>query len=185
MVTKPIHKFIMTSHVISEVDCNPYWDWIHFWSLAWLIPERTRKLKPSAGMNRKPKVIQVRKCDLLVQVVSAKNIPVKVNKDGSVAAVRINNKGKKTTGKRGKSRRRFDEEEDDDSAEEDSEEEDGWGQDHTAESETFVEVRFQETSARTTSVTGKAPLWKQTLKLPFKAPPGPFRLGPLTGPGPF
>ncbi len=175
LLAKPMQKFIMTSHIISEVDNNPSWDWIHFWSLAWLIPERTRRLKPS-GKSRTPKVIQVRKCDLLVQVVSAKNIPVKVDKDGSIASASVGRQNRNTQMKRAKSRRRLDNDVDsaDGSVEDESDEDDVWGQDHSAEAETFVEVRFQESTARTTSVPGKAPLWKQTLKLPFKAPQGDY-----------
>ena len=31
---------------IPQVDHTPLWDWYHFWSLQWLIPERKRALKP-------------------------------------------------------------------------------------------------------------------------------------------
>jgi hypothetical protein len=38
----------------------------------------------------------------------------------------------------------------------------------------FVEVTFQENKARTTSVEGPAPFWKQSVSLPFNPPHGEF-----------
>ena len=119
----------------------------------------------------------MRESDLLVQVISAKNRPVNVNKDGEIAAGSVSRQNRNQM-KRGKSRSRSLDDDDDsaDDGDDDSadEEDDTWGIDQSAESETFVEVKFQESTARTTSVTGKAPLWKQTLKLPFKAPQGDY-----------
>ena len=166
---KKSKRFFMTSHVISEVDVNPYWDWIHFWSLAWLIPERLRRLKPSSE-HRLPQIIQVRKCDMLIQIVAAKNIPGKI-KNGVDAPKSV------SPSKRTRSRRRrggIDKDSDEEDGFDVEDDEDEMTTSRDASVRTFVEVRFQESSARTSTVIGSAPIWKQTLKLPFKAPQDRF-----------
>jgi hypothetical protein len=129
--------------------------------------------------------MEVSRCDLLVQVVGAKNIPLRVEIDEeqfTATGGMSPNKKNRRRGGRGRDR---------DPSAERSGEEDLVGEldDRNAmqplitgdlldatkvrermRARTFVEVRFQENAMATTCMEGGAPLWKQSLSLPFRAP---------------
>jgi coiled-coil and C2 domain-containing protein 2A len=147
------------------VHLAPVFNFHEFISLGWLIPDRRRVLKPLSS-QRTPQVIQVRKCDLLVQVVSAKNIPMKITSDTGPGQRVTSAKSTSPTRARAGTVGFGEEGEKDDP---------GFGPTVVNNSvNTFVEVRFQESSSRTSAMPGNAPIWKQTLKLPFRAPQDDF-----------
>lgn len=105
----------------------------------------------------------------MVQVVSARNIPLRVKSGND------NIKTKKTGGfgnnNRSRSRRGGDDDQENENLLDDQD--DDIIQDRKRVN-TFVEVTFQEKKVRTTSVEGPAPVWKQSLSLPFNPPHGEF-----------
>lgn len=146
--------------------------------------ERKRSLHPKVKV-RTPLSVQVDKCELLVQVVGAKNIPLRTEHDGMAslgagagaagAAGAGAGVGGTSTRRRGRSSS-------------------GAGAGSALEDEpivsehmlderkmkekrrarTFVEVKFQENSVATAAMDGGTPMWRQSLSLPFRAPQDDF-----------
>ncbi|CAM9309130.1 unnamed protein product [Chrysoparadoxa australica] len=113
-----------------------------------LLPPKKRALRPRPKA-RTATAIQVDSCRLLIQIIGARNIPVRAAEDlgGFVAAT----------------------------APADDEEEGMIGEGRQVHS--YVEVRFQNCVKRTHTCSGVAPLWKETLTLPFHPPSDDF--GPV------
>jgi coiled-coil and C2 domain-containing protein 2A len=123
-----------------------------------------RALKPSP-VERVPEALPKR-CELLVQVVSARNIPLRIggHEDEKTSASRNRRSGGFGGG--------------DDYGNESStllaQERDSQFLKEKKRVSTFVEVEFQGKKVRTTSVDGPAPAWKQSMSLPFMPPHGEF-----------
>jgi hypothetical protein len=153
--------------------------------LADLIPAMKRSLKPDA-QPRTAMTMHVDRCNLLVQVVGARNIPLRAMVDSDEGAGKGSSprkstkKGRKSTSR--SSRSGF-------SAGAGSDSEGGLsgesGDEKVAVDEalldeeklnlrkraqTCVEVKFQENRESTVRMPGSAPLWKQSIGLPFRAP---------------
>lgn len=137
--------------------------------LADLIPAMKRSLKPDA-QPRTAMTMHVDKCNLLVQVVGARNIPlrnmVNTSEDagkGSSPRKGGNKKGRSSEG--GMSGESGDEAVAIDEALLDEEK-----LSMRKRAQTCVEVKFQENREATVRMPGSAPLWKQSIGLPFRAP---------------
>ncbi|CAM9934128.1 unnamed protein product, partial [Discosporangium mesarthrocarpum] len=119
-----------------------------------LLPKRHRTLHPEPK-DRAAVTVQLEKCRLLVQLVSARNVPIRsLEEMGGIAvapaASRQNNLAA------------------DDDLEED------FGTRKRIPVSSFVEVTFQDTRKRTTTCDGLAPLWKESLGFPFMPPMGDY-----------
>jgi hypothetical protein len=145
-----------------------------------LLPDKKRSLKPTS-QPRTAMTMHVEKCNLLVQVVGARNIPLR--SDQSLKMQEDARKGRRSPNKkkgrlgRGSSRGVGSDSEGGMSAES--------GDDEVAVDEslldetklklrkraqTCIEVKFQENRDSTVRMPGSAPLWKQSIGLPFRAP---------------
>ena len=161
------------------------------------LPPRKRALRPKANV-RTAQTMDVSKCDLLIQIVGAKNVPLRVEIDEeqftSSGGLNINvskpRKGGPTSSQ-------------DKSLERDQVEVEDGGVSVGASTDkalnlnvnrplitgelldatkmrekmrarTFVEVQFQEGLCYTTGMEGGSPLWKQSLSLPFRPPSGDY-----------
>jgi len=67
-------KNFSTSTVVAETDITPHLTWTQILNFSWLIPPRKRALRPTQAI-RAPHVVQVQECHVLLQVVSARNLP--------------------------------------------------------------------------------------------------------------
>ena len=168
-----------------------------------LLPPRKRALRPKAKL-RTALSMEVTRCDLLVQVVGAKNVPLRVeineeqftasggrSPDKSRRAVRQSQERERDRG-RNRSRERgseLDNPQEDSDAAADPPPDNGTNNNRPLiagdlldatklrekkRARTFVEVRFQEAVGATTGMEGASPLWKQSLSLPFRAPQGNY-----------
>ena len=152
-----------------------------------LLPPRKRALRPKAKV-RTVMSTEVTRCDLLVQVVSARNVPLRMEIDEEQFTASGGLSPKKP--KRG-TRTEQDRGMEPDSPVENLEERlspdrdgnrplitgdllDATKMREKKRARTFVEVRFQETVRSTTGMEGGSPLWKQSLSLPFRAPQGDY-----------
>jgi hypothetical protein len=132
-----VKKTFATTSMVAETDITPHLTWMQVLDFSWIIPPRKRALQPTTH-QRAPHVVQVAGCNVLVQVVGARNLPVREEPaDGGGDA------GGGASSLRSGS-------------------EDGV--------KTYVEVKFQDHKLRTQTIGGSAPLWKQSLALPFAAP---------------
>lgn len=175
-------KKLMTSATVAE---TVYFVAPEEPDLADLIPIMKRALKPAA-QPRTAMSMHVDKCNLLVQVVAARNIPLRTEKDEELEMV--NKPGSPRKSK--KNRRSRSSSKGVTGAGSDSEGglsggETSGGEDAVEVDEalldeeklslrkraqTCVEVRFQENRESTVRMSGSAPLWKQSIGLPFRAP---------------
>lgn len=117
-------------------------------------------------MERVPEALPD-KCELLVQVVSARNVPLRI---------RVDDTGGASTG-RGKRSGGFGTSDSEFGRESTSllpEEMDTQFLRERKRVSTFVEVEFQGKKVRTTTIDGPAPGWKQSMSLPFMPPHGEF-----------
>lgn len=139
-----------------------------------------RALKPKA-IDRQPEALP-KKCDLMVQIVSARNVPLRIkNNNDNVKSKKNTGFGNNNNNNNNRSRSRRSGSGgggDDDNNQEnenllDNDFDDDIMQDRKRVN-TFVEVTFQEKKVRTTSIEGPAPAWKQSLSLPFNPPHGEF-----------
>ncbi|CAM9315544.1 unnamed protein product [Ectocarpus fasciculatus] len=144
-------------------------------------PKRALKPKPTA---RKAASTILSSCDLLIQVVGGKNVPLRINDGASAAAGRRT----ATTPMSRKRQPSFDADDiDDNSSMVFSTASAAMGRstvgldllDKNKLSEkqrarTFIEVSFQDNTVCTTSVNGAAPNWKQSLSLDIRAPHDDF-----------
>lgn len=103
----------------------------------------------------------------MIQIVSARNVPLRVNMTGETGK-------KKSTGfgvNRTRSRRGNEENEESEFLLDDQDDE---ILQEKKRVNPFVEVTFQENRVRTTAIEGPAPVWKQSISLPFNPPHGEF-----------
>ena len=152
-------------------------------NLDWLKPKRALRPTPK---ERKPLPNIVSSCNLLVQVIGAKNVPLRLDSEYSSAVsipISRNQKSRST-------KSRFEENDQDDDVDSDSLNARGRGRGRSdlqggrsldrrkiqekMRARTFVEVRFQDNAVRTSTVDGGAPMWKQSLSLPITAPQDDF-----------
>lgn len=138
-----------------------------------ILPPRKRALKPIPA-TRTPLTAQIKKCDVLVQVVSARNIPQRVSEKEIAEAVRSSSPKKRSSAEK--------------AAEEKN---DGPTNPVVAEDpiidplmlkeevianrsgvKSFVELRLQENCLGTTPTEGLSPIWRQSLTLDFRTPGG-------------
>ena len=144
---------------------TPYFQPIILDDIDALIPKRKRNLRPDVKA-RVPQALQVQSCDLLVQVIGAKSIPTRIDtlEDVNVArSTRAGSPSKRSTKLEG--------------IDEPTVNEDLLDVEKRLDKKrarTFMEVRFQENIIATVSIEGTAPLWKQSLSLPFRAPQDDF-----------
>jgi hypothetical protein len=151
-----------------------------------------RALKPKP-IDRTPEALP-KKCDLMIQIVSARNVPLRVDVTGETGKINRNNSNsssgsnkKKSSGgfgrgnsgirSRGGGGGGFNDEQSgflDDPAGDDVEGGDDDILQDKKRVKPFVEVTFQENKVRTTSMEGPAPVWKQSVSLPFNPPHGEF-----------
>ena len=123
------------------------------------IPERKRALRPK-GIDRTPIAAPTTACEFLVQVVGARNVPLRAvgedepidSKKGSGGRYGGHRGGDYDTASLLEKRNRRD----------------------TRLVRSFVEVSFQERKVSTTTMDGQNPMWKQSLSLPFYPPQGDF-----------
>lgn len=141
-----------------------------------IIPKRKRDLKPVAR-SRAPLSVQINNCDVLIQVVGARNVPLRNELDDGN---RVTSSGTGMSSKM-KSRRSIDTTIGSSSSSIDNDvpvlSADAMDGDKIRErrrARTFVEVRFQEHVVFTTSLEGGGPLWKQSMSIPFHAPHNDF-----------
>jgi len=167
--------------------------------------ERKRDLHPRPK-NRNPVSVQIDKCELLVQVVGAKNIPLRIEQNdlmaitsgaaamrrggsgaggaGGAAAVggggataAGDGAGAAAAGASPQQRRRPGTGMSGDDPDAPVVSEHMLDERKIRErrrARTFVEVRFQENSISTAPMDGAAPMWRQSISLPFKAPQDDF-----------
>ena len=148
----------------------------HLLSLATL---SFRALKPKP-IDRIPEALP-KKCDIMIQIVSARNVPLRVDVTGETGKISRNNSNKKKSsgfgrGNTGRSRGGLSDEQTgflDDQNDDLEGAEDDILQDKKRVNP-FVEVTFQENKVRTTSMEGPVPVWKQSVSLPFNPPHGEF-----------
>jgi coiled-coil and C2 domain-containing protein 2A len=133
-------------------------------SLPWtaLIPPRKRELRP-APKARLPIAMQVNNCNLLVQLVGARNVPLRKQDDRASDNSRRNLQ---------KDRINVGGYNNDPSISGDLLDESKIGEKKRARS--YLSLKFQENSVRTVCVDGGAPLWKESVSLPFRAPQDDF-----------
>jgi len=120
------------------------------------VPPRKRGLRP-AVKSRTAVTALVRSCRLLVTIVGARNVPSRLTRGGAPPG------SPKRGGSPSKGSKRRLKDEEDEGVYDDPE--------HV---HSFVEVKFQDNTDRTRPVEGVAPLWKQTLDIPFRPPMGDF-----------
>jgi len=144
---------------------TPYFQPIVIDDLDILIPKRKRNLRPDVKA-RVPQALQVQSCDLLVQVIGAKCIPTRLDTLEDINAAKSTRSGspsKRSTKLEGIDEPAINEDLLDIEKRNDKK-----------KARTFVEIRFQENIIATISIEGTAPLWKQSLSLPFRAPQDDF-----------
>lgn len=117
----------------------------------------------------------------MIQIVSARNVPLRVDITGETGKLSRNNSNKKKSsgfgrGNTGRSRGGLSDEQ---SGLLDDQNDDLEGADDDILQDKkrvnpFVEVTFQENKVRTTSMEGPVPVWKQSVSLPFNPPHGEF-----------
>ena len=122
------------------------------------VPPRKRGLRPIVK-KRVAVTALVRSCRLLITIVGARNVPNRV-KLGEGKAPSSPKKRARSPQRRVRGVNQLDDDDDDD--------------DFNSIVQSFVAVRFQENEDRTRPVLGSAPLWKQTLDVPFRPPMGDF-----------
>ena len=72
---KGVREVVTTGDLVAETDYSFEFE---FFQLEKMIPERVRSLKPTPKV-RTPQSLQVGNCNLLVQVVGCKNVPLRVD----------------------------------------------------------------------------------------------------------
>eukprot|EP00903_Cladosiphon_okamuranus_P014903 g13800.t1 len=137
-----------------------------------LLPKPKRALRPEPR-ERAAATVQLDECRLLLQIVSARNVPVRAAEEGATPispkpALRQQQRTKDQAGNRDEMDGVGSPLGDDD----DFEEERVIRQKGTLSS--FVEVQFQGTRKRTNVYEGLTPLWKESLDLPFTPPMADF-----------
>eukprot|EP01041_Mallomonas_annulata_P001440 gene1440-2773_t len=135
-----------------------------------LVPPPKRALKP-APRERTAELVDVRRCDVLVQVVSAKHVPLRTAEDGigDQRKSKLDASAKKK--KKNRDLGRTQNPNRGDAVE--------MGRDKRR-ARTFVEIKFQDSSSRTTTVDHGPHIWKQSLKLPFQPPQNAFTTAALS-----
>ncbi|GMI38844.1 hypothetical protein TrCOL_g10233 [Triparma columacea] len=128
------------------------------------VPPRKRGLRPTVKQRHAVTAL-VRSCRLLITIVGARNVPNRVRIGGDNNRPSSPKKRAGSPQRRVRARNQIDDDDDDDMS---------------SIVQSFVVVRFQETEDRTRPVMGSAPLWKQTLDVPFRPPMGDFSPGRLT-----
>ncbi len=148
-----------------------------------LLPEKKRSLKPKS-QARAQTAMHVNQASLLVQIVGARNIPLRQATDDvggqSDMGPRGGSMSRGNTMRGGSPRKQkttYGEGGDSDGGNSDSE------KPQVAEAlldankvtlrkraQTCVEVRFQENREMTTAIPGGAPIWKQSFSIPFRPP---------------
>jgi hypothetical protein len=173
-------KKLSTTSAVAEV---AYFKPTEVLDLNKLFPEPKRGLRPITK-DRQPTTMQVQKCYLLVQVVGARNVPLREERTQNSALTGRASSPKKPRG-RGLSSSGSGYGSSGSSGESDAED---FAQNHRVGEEfldpakleyqqrarTFVEVRFQEHSRRTVGNAGRSPLWKESLAIPFRPPQNDF-----------
>ena len=151
---------------------------------------RKRELHPRPKV-RTAMSMQVDRCDLLVQIVGAKNIPLRSEFDdvGGLSMKKSGSKGAlvATSSSRGNLGASASGERITDAVTGAADAANAVEQPIVSEhmldevkmkerrrARTFVEVRFQEHTQATTVFDGSTPMWKQSLSLPFRAPQNDF-----------
>ena len=178
----------MTSSAVAE---KVYFERPDQPDLSDLIPEKRRSLKPTTK-PRSAMSMHVDKCNVLVQVVGARNIPLRSLKGDKDANARGPMSAKKSRKSRSSSRGRAGGGESDvgssgESGGEEILQVDEALLDETKvnmrkRAQTCVEVKFQENRESTVCMAGRAPLWKQSIALPFRAPGDDYSpSAPFTG----
>ncbi|CAM9501087.1 unnamed protein product [Ectocarpus fasciculatus] len=129
-------------------------------------PKPKRALRPEPK-ERAAATVQLDECRLLLQIVSARNVPVRSEEGagGVTASTAMVIPKQQQPGMRADSGGPL-------SDDEDFEEEKVIRQKGTLSS--FVEVQFQDTRKRTNVYEGLTPLWKESLDLPFTPPMADF-----------
>jgi len=121
---------------------------------------RLRRLHPKPKY-REAASIQVDKCELLVQIVGAKNIPLRSEEESIQSQLLTASRAGAASAADEQplvSEHLLDERKRKDKL----------------RARTFVEVRFQEHSATTSTLDGASPMWRQSVALPFHAPQDDF-----------
>ena len=157
-----IRKSITTNNVIAEVQ---YFYPIVLDDVETLIPARKRELKPVPKV-RVPQAVQVSHCDVLVQVVGAKNIPLR--QDNGVTERSSKSRRSNRGGSRGGRGSDSDGERNEPTVSDDVLDANKINEKKRARS--VMEVRFQERACDTVCIEGAAPLWKQSFSYPFRPP---------------
>ena len=158
------------------------------------LPPRKRALRPKANV-RTAQTMDILKCDLLIQIVGAKNVPLRVEIDEeqftSTGGLNVNTvkprKGPRSSQDRSLERDQVEVEDGGVGTSTDKalnlnlnrplitgELLDATKMREKMRARTFVEVRFQEGLCYTTGMEGGSPLWKQSLSLPFRPPSGDY-----------
>jgi hypothetical protein len=142
--------------------------------------ERKRSLHPKVKA-RVPVSVQIDKCELLVQVVGAKNVPLRSEHDGMAALSGAGGGAGLAAGAQPTRRR----------ARSNSAAGGAAGGDEDApvvsehmlderkmkekrRARSFVEVKFQENTIATVAMDGGTPMWRESVSLPFRAPQDDF-----------
>jgi len=123
-----------------------------------IMPPRKRGLRPTVK-SRVAVTALVRKCRLLITVIGARNVPSRVPKIGNGGKGPGSPKRAKSPSRR-KGGARTDDEDDEEGV--------------STMVNSFVTVKFQDNEDSTRPVLGQAPLWKQTLDVPFRPSMGDF-----------
>ena len=172
-----LRKTITTSSAVAETS---YFRPLMEIDLENILPEKKRSLKPKP-IARTTTAMHVSKASLLVQVVAARNIPLRSEVDSRASTTGVANssmskkRGTTNSPRRGKKGGDSDGYNSAGSVEADGPQISEALLDETKvllrkRARTCVEVRFQEHRESTTSITGGAPLWKQSFSLPFHSP---------------
>lgn len=180
-------KKFFTSSAVAETD---YYH-VDEWDDIELLPPRKRALRPKAKV-RTAQSMEVSKCDLLIQIVGARNVPLRAEIDeeqftstGGLSTLK-QRKGVRSSHDKSLERDQVEVEENDTPGVGTSAERafsrplitgellDATKIREKMRARTFVEVRFQEGVCATTGMEGGSPLWKQSLSLPFRPPQGDY-----------
>jgi hypothetical protein len=151
-------KHMLTSSVVAETAYYQPME-LEEMDLSFLEPKRGLRPRP---MQRVPHAMHVEKIQLLVQVVGGRNVPLRSEGSSGTRSKSSASAGAGggAGGRRGASNN--------DSSNADMPALDEAKFNDLGRIRTVVEIKFQEYELSTTSVSGAAPLWKQSLAFPFR-----------------
>lgn len=186
---KSRRKKVLTSSVVYDPN-DVYFDdfsWSKIFASDGLLKPR-RSLKPSPA-ERIPEAKPTKKCELLIQIVGCKNVPIRkhvahvgfgsssrslLTKSTSVGVKSLSGKAAPLRASYSSKLGGFGSDDDEESAANLLGDLESSMVDEKKKVTTFVEVSFQDKTAKTTVAEGPNPSWKQSLSLPFFPPQGDF-----------